>query len=264
MILIDTHCHLTHERLAARADLVVAEARAAGVALCITAASDVEDSRRAAALASRLEGVYASAGVHPHEAKDAPGDYLEQLEQIAHSAGKKCVAVGEMGLDYHYDFSPRDRQRQVFEEQLDLAARLGLPVIVHCREAAEDTLAILARAAGKLAGVIHSFTGDSVEVRRFLEQGWHIGFAGIITFKNAQANREAARLVPADRVLVETDAPYLSPEPVRKIFPNVPAHIVHTARLLAELRGVALEALAEQTTANARRLFNLGENLNLR
>lgn len=257
--LTDTHCHLTNDRLAARAQAVLEEARAAGVVACITAASDVADSRAAAELAGGLEGVYCSAGVHPHEAKDAQEGYVGQLEQIIRGAGKKCVAVGEIGLDYHYDFSPRDRQRQVFGEQLELAARLRLPVIVHCREAVEDTLAMLAGAAGRVAGVIHSFTGDSAEVRRFLDQGWHIGFAGILTFKTAQANREAASLVPAEKLLVETDAPYLSPEPVRKVFPNVPAHVLHTARLLAELRGVSLEVLAGQTTANACRLFGLGE-----
>jgi TatD DNase family protein len=255
--LIDTHCHLTHERLIPAAAAVLEQARAAGVVACLTAASDVEDSRKAATLASHMEGVWFAAGVHPHQAKEAAADYLAQLEEIIRGSSAKCAAVGEIGLDYHYEFSPRQTQKKVFAEQLELARQAQLPVIVHCREAVEDTLAILAPLAGQVAGVIHSFTGDSGEVGRFLDQGWHIGFAGIVTFKNAEANRAAARLVPADRILVETDAPYLSPQPVRKVFPNVPAHVVHTAHFLAELRGISSEMFAQQTTANARQLFKL-------
>ena len=257
--LIDTHCHLTSKRLAGRADALLAEARAAGVGACITIAGDVADARAAVDLARGREGLFCAAGVHPHEAKDAPPDYLAQLEEIIRAAGGRCVAVGEIGLDYHYDFSPRDRQRQVFQEQLELAGRLALPVAVHSREALEDTLAMLAPHSGRLSGVIHSFTGDTGELRPFLDQGWHIGFAGIVTFRNSDLNRAAARLVPAERLLVETDAPYLSPEPVRKVFPNVPANVVHIAKLLAELRGVSLEVLAGHTTANARRLFRLDQ-----
>lgn len=256
-MLIDSHCHLTHGKLLGRVEAVLAEARAAGVVACLSAASDVADARAAVGLARRHPAVFCSAGVHPHEAKNVAPHYLAQLERIVQAGGAKCVAVGEIGLDYHYDFSPRDAQRRVFAEQLDLAARLGKPVIIHTREAAEDTLDVLAPWAGRLAGVVHSFTGDAAEVRRFLDQGWRIGFAGIVTFRNSQANQAAARLVPADRLLVETDAPYLSPEPVRKSHPNTPANVVHTARFLAELRGERFEALCEQTTRNARALFAL-------
>ncbi len=255
--LIDTHCHLTNDRLDGQTDILLPQARAAGVIACLTAGTDVADSREAAALAQKYEGLYSAAGIHPHQAKEVALDYIARLEEVIGANPSKCVAVGEMGLDYHYEFSPRQDQRRVFTEQLEMAARLKLPAIIHSREALEDTLAILAAFAGRLSGVIHSFTGNEAEAKRFLDQGWHIGFAGIITFKRSEENRAAAKIVPPDRLLVETDAPYLSPEPVRKVFPNVPAHVVHTARLLAEVRGVPFEELAAQTTANARKLFGL-------
>ncbi len=223
----------------------------------VSAATEVADSRAALGLARRHASVYCSAGVHPHEAAEAGDAYLTQLEEIVAAGGGKCVAVGEIGLDYHYDYSPRDVQRRVFEAQLALAQRLGKPVIVHTREADADTLAVLAEWAGRLAGVVHSFTGGPDVAERLIQQGWHIGLSGIVTFRNADALRESARLVPADRLLVETDAPFLSPEPVRKVHPNVPAHVAHTARFLAQLRGEPYETLAQATTANARRLFGL-------
>jgi len=256
-MLIDSHCHLTSGRFKGRVDRILDQARRQGVGALVSAAADVADSAGALELARRHADVFCSAGVHPHEAKEVRPDYIGELREIVAGGAGKCVAVGEIGLDYHYEYSPREAQRRVFAEQLELAAELGKPVIIHTREAAGDTLAILAPFAGRLKGVIHSFTGDADEVRRLLDQGWLIGFAGIVTYRNAQANREAAKLVPTDRLLVETDAPYLSPEPVRKVFPNVPAHVMHTARFLAELRGERFEALAEQTTRNAIRLFGL-------
>jgi TatD DNase family protein len=255
--LIDSHCHLTNGKLANHLAEVLAQSRDVGVVAVLTAGTSVLDSTAALGMARRNEGVVFSVGVHPHEAKDVAADYLQQLKGLAATGGALCVAVGEIGLDYHYDFSPREAQRRVFTEQMDLAVELGKPVIVHTREAAADTLATLAPYAGRLRGVLHSFTGDATEVRAFLDQGWHIGFAGIVTFKNADANRDAAKLVPLDRLLVETDAPYLSPVPVRKVFPNTPAHVVHTARFLADLRGEPFEAFAGETTANAVDLFGL-------
>lgn len=257
MLLTDSHCHLTSGKLLPRADEVLAAARAAGVTTCITVASDVADARAALGLARRHEGVFCTAGIHPHEASAAAEHALAQLEEVLAAGGAKAVAVGEIGLDYHYDFSPRDAQRRWFEAQLDLAGRLGRPVIVHTREATEDTLAMLAPWAGRLAGVIHSFTGGPDEARRFLDQGWHVSFSGIVTFRNSPDNRAAAAIVPADRLLIETDSPYLSPEPVRKIHPNTPAHVAHVARCLADARGITADALADLTTANARRLFGL-------
>jgi TatD DNase family protein len=257
-MLIDSHCHLTSGRFKGRVQEIVEQARSEGVRAMVSAGADLADSAAAVELAKQHVDVFCSAGVHPHEAKDAPPEYIAQLRQIVATGADKCVAVGEIGLDYHYEYSPRQVQQRVFVEQLQLAGELGKPAIVHTREAAADTLAILAPFAGKLSAVIHSFTGDGDEVRRFLDQGWLIGFAGIVTYKNAGLNREAARLVPADRILAETDAPYLSPEPVRRVFPNVPAHVVHTVRFLAELRGESFEALAEHTTRNAVKLFGIG------
>jgi len=256
-MLIDTHCHLTHGKLAARVAELLPAARDAGVAAVVSAATDVADAKAACGLARRNASVFFSVGVHPHEAADAADGALDPLADIAAAGGAKCVAVGEIGLDYHYDYSPRPVQRRLFEAQLDLAERLGKPVIIHSREATSDTLAALQPFAGRLAGVMHSYSGDAEGVRQFLAQGWCIGFSGIVTFKKAGDVRAAAVLVPPDRLLVETDAPFLSPEPVRKIYPNRPDHVVHTARFLAELRGVPFETLAAETTANAKRLFAL-------
>ncbi len=256
-MLLDSHCHLTNGKLAGRVADILNEARAEGVGAFLTAASSVADSKAAVGLARRGEGVYCAVGVHPHEAEGVGDRYVEQLGEIIASGGDRCVAVGEIGLDYHYDFSPRDQQRRVFDEQLQLAARLGKPVIIHTREATEDALAALAPYAGTLRGVIHSYASGGDEVARFLGQGWYIGFSGIVTFKGAGNVREAAKIVPADRLLIETDAPYLSPVPVRKIFPNVPAHVAHTARFLADLRGVDFDTFAAETTANAAALFGL-------
>ncbi len=256
MRVVDTHCHLTHGRLRNQLAAVLAGAGEAGVAAMITATSGVADSAAAAALADRHEGVYCTAGVHPHDAKDVESDYLQRIAELA---GRACnVAIGEIGLDYHYDFSPRDDQRRVFAELLEVAARLDKPVVIHTREAFEDTMAILAD--GPVVGervVFHSYTGDDLEVRRVLEIGAQVGFSGIATFHSADGIRRAVALVPADRIFIETDAPFLSPEPVRKIKTNTPANVVHVCRRLADVRGVTPEALAEQTTANAIRFFGL-------
>jgi len=256
MKLVDTHCHLTHGRLRTQLEAVLSRAHDAGVAAMVCAASDVPDSAAAAALARQHAGVFFTAGVHPHDAKDAEAGYLERIEELAGADGN--VAVGEIGLDYHYDFSPRQVQRRVFAEQLALAARLAKPVVIHAREAIGETLAILSEAAlpgGRV--VFHSYTGDAAEVRRVLAGGAYVSFSGIATFNKADSIRRAAARVPDDRILVETDAPFLSPEPVRKIKVNEPAHVAHVARCLAAARGIDVEAFAEQTTANAVRFFGL-------
>ena len=231
-------------------------ARAAGVGAVICAAGDLVESRANLGLAHREKDVFALAGVHPHEAKDAQEGYLSQLEELA--ADARNVGIGEIGLDYHYDFSPRDAQRRVFGEQLDLARRLGKNVVVHTREAFEDTLALIA--ANGVEGrriVFHSFTENVAAARRALDLGATISFSGIVTFARSDELRQAALLVPADRMLVETDAPYLSPEPVRKMKTNEPANVLHVATFLAHLRGVAIDELARQTTENAKRFFDL-------
>ena len=255
-MLIDSHCHLAHGRLRPSLDAVLDRARAAGVAACICAAGNLRDSRDALGIARHEPDVFCMAGVHPHDAAEAPDDYLARIEQLA--ADGRNVAVGEIGLDYHYDYSPRADQRRVFAEQLALAARLAKAVVIHTREAFADTIAILAESG--LPGervVLHSFSGGPGEASRALNAGMTISFSGIATFAKAEDVRAAAALVPDDRVLVETDAPFLSPEPVRKVRTNEPAHVVHVARRLAEVRGTTLDAFAEQTTANAVRFFGL-------
>jgi len=254
--LIDTHCHLTHDRLRGQLEAVLDRARQAGVAALICAAGNLDESEAARKLAATNEDIFFLAGQHPHEAKDAPQEYLKRLEQLA--ADRKNVAVGEIGLDYHYDFSPRPIQRQVFAEQLELADRLAKPVVIHCREAFDETMDILRNAAIAADRVVfHSFTGPTDEIGRALDLGAMISFSGIVTFKKTADLREAARLVPADRLLIETDAPYLSPEPVRKIKTNEPAHVAHVAACLAEVRNVPVNQLVEQTAQNAIRFFSL-------
>ena len=256
MKVIDTHCHLTDRRLANQLDLALARAREAGVEKIICASSDVAESRAAADVAAGHQDVYFLAGVHPHEAKNAQAGYLDELAELAGRV--RNVAIGEIGLDYHSDFSPRDVQGRVFAEQLALAKRLGKPVAIHTREAFEDTLAILNEQASDWSRLVfHSFTGGPSEVSRLVERNCYVSLSGILTFKNAENIRAAAKLVPLDRLLVETDAPYLSPEPLRHIKTNEPAHMVHVLARLAEVLGRPADELAEAVWANTLRLFSL-------
>ncbi len=254
MELIDTHCHLTHGRLRPVLAAVLERSAAAGVGRLICAAADLEESRLALALSRKHAHIFCMAGLHPHDAKSAGEGYLEAIEGFCRA--DRNVALGEIGLDYHYDFSPRDVQRRVFAEQLDLAGRLGKPAVIHTREAFEDTLAIVGESRIDPSRLVfHSFTEGPAAARRVLDLGACISFSGIVTFKNAVELRESARLTPDERLLIETDAPFLSPEPVRKQKDNEPANVRHVAAFLSELRGDRLERLAEVTTANAVRVF---------
>lgn len=257
--MIDSHCHLTNPKFAADIDAVLARAREAGVASCVTIGTGVEDAQRARDLARRHAGaVFATAGLDPfssHASGDAFDDALAGLTHLLEGGG--YVAVGEIGLDYHYDLDPRPVQAERFERQLALAARLDLPVVIHVREAHDDMGAILASHPDN-RGVIHSFTGQPGDAERYLEIGWHLAFNGVITFKNADDLRAAARAAPRDKILVETDSPYLAPVPKRGARCE-PAFVAHTLRVLAGLRGEEVAALDAATTANARELFRLGE-----
>ncbi len=253
---IDTHCHLTNGRLKADLDGALARARDAGVVAIVCAAATMAEARAALGLANRHDHIYSLAGVHPHDAAETEEHYLRVLEDLL--AKDRCVALGEIGLDYHYNYSPPSDQRRVFAEQLALARRVGAKTVIHTREAFDDTLAILADAGMPGEDVIfHSFTEGPESAGRLVERGMTISFSGIVTFRKADALREAARIVPDEKLLVETDAPFLSPEPVRKMRTNEPANVAHVARCLAELRGVPADQLAEQTTANASRFFQL-------
>jgi TatD DNase family protein len=254
---IDTHCHLTHARLAPDTDDVVASARAAGLTACITIGTGVVDAERALALTLDEKGfVFCAAGIDPfsaHRAGDGFEGELRQLEDLLREGG--FCALGEIGLDYHYDLDPRPVQATRFEAQLDLSAALDLPVVIHVREAHADMLDILARHRD-CRGVIHSFTAGPAEAERYLELGWYLAFNGVLTYRNAEDVRSAARIATDDRLLVETDSPYLAPVPLRGKRCE-PSMIVHTAERLAEIRAVPVEEIRASTTANARRLFGL-------
>jgi TatD DNase family protein len=254
---IDTHCHLTHPKFLDDLDGVVARAHEAGVSACVTIGTGVEDARRAIDLAARFPGfVSACAGLDPFSAHaSGPGfdDAFQQMETL--HRGADLAAVGEIGLDYHYDLDPESVQASRFERQLDLAEALGRPVVIHVREAHDDMLAILA-AHPRQRGVIHSFTGGPREAERYLELGWLLGFNGVLTFKNADDVRRAAKAAPLDRILVETDAPYLAPVP-RRGQRCEPAFVASTLDALARVRGEPVHAVDEATTRNARELFGL-------
>ncbi len=261
MVLIDTHCHLTHSRLREQLQQVLDRARKAGVEVMICASADIAESSASLELAAEHVGIYATCGVHPHEAAKA----IEQGESFIDAlrpllAEPRCVALGEIGLDYHYDSSPRQQQRQAFEMQLGLASEISKPIVIHTREAFEDTLAIIASSGidGRRF-IFHSFTEGPAATQRVLEMGAAISFSGIVTFKNASDLQASARLVPGERLLVETDSPYLSPEPVRKMKTNEPANVAHVLRFLAHLRDQEPATLANQVLQNARRMFGLPE-----
>ena len=256
--MIDSHCHLAGEEFAPDLESVVSRARAAGVstALCILAAGDRQEAERAARVRQVWREVRFAAGVHPHQAGEFAGKVNDAREAVRRAAQEhRACAIGEIGLDYHYDFSPRDVQRQVFRTQIELALELQLPVIIHTREATEDTFEILRETgAGNLRGVFHCFTGDEAMARAALDINFYLSFAGIVTFPRADSIRAAARLAPADRVLAETDAPYLAPVPHRGKR-NEPAYVAEVVAKLAEVRGVAADELAAEVTRNFRSLF---------
>lgn len=254
-MLVDSHCHLDRLDLAAHggsldAALDAARARGVGQFLCIGVSAD--NAAAVKALAGRYDDVHCSVGVHPLDL--APGqppalDWL--LQELDHP---RVVAIGETGLDYHYEPEAAELQQQAFQLHLEAARITGKPVIVHTREARADTLALLREAALPQAGVLHCFTEDWDMARAALDIGFYISLSGIVTFRNAEALREVARQVPADRLLVETDSPYLAPVPHRGKA-NLPQYVREVAEFLAELRGVSYDMLAEQTTANFYRLF---------
>ena len=253
--LFDSHCHLEDERFAGQVDEVLARMQAAGVARCILAGSDLESSERIALLAGRYPNVYGVVGVHPHEVASFDGATLLRLEALLQKP--HIVGVGEIGLDYFYDFSPRDRQREVLGKQLDFAYEKHVPAVFHVRDAHGDMLEILRARRDRLpAGVLHCYTGSAESAREYLEMGFYISFSGSVTFKNAHHLQDAARCVPMDRLLVETDSPYLAPVPMRGR-QNEPAYVRYVAQMLADLREIPLEELIARTTANVERLYGI-------
>jgi TatD DNase family protein len=293
--LVDSHVHLDDPKFDADREAVIERALAAGVErmMAIGTGTGPPDLETAIRQAERYPFIFATVGVHPHDASKATPETFARLRQLA--AHPKVLAIGEIGLDYHYDFSPRDVQQSVFRKQLEIAAEAGKPVVIHSREAWADTMALLAlvlhhpqTSAGPLVslaedtksrtrgsgadegvrptcgsvgqalppaspGILHCFTGDAPQAREALDLGFHLAFGGVLTFPNAQTVREAARITPEDRLLLETDCPYLAPAPHRGQR-NEPAFVVEVARRLAEVRGCTLDEIAAQTTRNFERL----------
>jgi TatD DNase family protein len=274
MILIDSHCHIDGEQFDADRDEVVQRAQEAGVAAMLnigTGDPHSDDFRRAVAVAEKYENVYASVGVHPHDAKlydDAAETHLKELV----ASSRKVIAWGEIGLDYYYDHSPRDVQREVFIRQIRTARELDLPIIIHSRDADDETVEILTEECsgitenGKVktengrgafpGGIMHCFGGTAAMAEALMGIGFLISFAGNVTFKKADNLRDAALVVPLDRLLIETDCPFLTPVPFRGKR-NEPSHVVHTAQFLADFYGVAVEKVAEHTTRNFLDLFKI-------
>ncbi|HEY3354590.1 MAG TPA: TatD family hydrolase [Polyangia bacterium] len=255
--LIDSHCHLGMADFAADQDGVIARAQAAGVAelVCVGAGADLGLAEEALALARGRGFIHAVVGIHPHDAARMPADALARLEAL--TAEGEVVGLGETGLDFHYDLSPRDAQERVFRDFIRLARRVNLPLVIHIREAHERARAILREeGVGDAGGVIHCFTGSVDDARAYVELGFHLSFSGIITFRNADELRAACTWAPSDRVLVETDAPFLAPPPHRGRR-NEPAYVVEVARAVAAAQGLSFEDVARITTRNTRRLFGL-------
>lgn len=254
-MLIDTHCHLDFPDFAPELDAVVERARAASVGRMITICTRVNRFDSVKAVAERFDNVWCSVGTHPHNAHEEPD--IAAAEIAALSEHPKCVAIGEAGLDYHYDKSPRDVAAQVFRTHCAAARETGLPLVIHSRDADEDMARILREEMGKGAfkALLHCFTASRMLAETGLELGLTISFSGVVTFKNSQELRDIARDVPLERIIVETDAPYLAPIPWRGKR-NEPAFVASTARILAEVKGVSEADFAQATTANALRLFS--------
>ncbi len=256
MELIDTHCHLGFDELAGDVEAVVARSKAAGVTGWITVGTDTQQNRKAIELATRFDNMYAAIGIHPHDAKDATAETIAELKKLAQN--EKVVAIGETGLDFHYNYSPHQDQKRVFAQQLKIAAEFNLPVIVHCREAFDETMEVLEQSGSGVKRVVfHCFSGSAQQAKIVLDYGFHISFTGVVTFKNAEKTRDAAKIVPLDRLMLETDCPYMSPEPMRKQKINEPALMIHTASRLAELKAMDLDDFAEVVTATSEAFFSL-------
>jgi TatD DNase family protein len=256
--MIDSHCHLAGEEFAADLDAVVDRARAAGIThlVCILAAGNAAEAAQARLVQAAWPSARFAVGIHPHQAADWSGRIPKAIELVRQRVNAEAAcAIGEIGLDYHYDFAPREIQQELFTAQVQLARELELPVIIHTREATQDTFQILRTdGAGEVRGVFHCFTGDEAMARAAIDIDFYLSFAGILTFPRAVEIRQAARLVPSNRLLTETDSPYLAPVPLRGKR-NEPAHVVRVTEKLAEVRGEPLDLLARQLTENFEVLF---------
>jgi TatD DNase family protein len=250
--MIDTHCHLTDTRLESQIEFVLTRAKLAGVHRMITIGTDLEDDRNCVRVCQARENLRCAVGVHPGYVDEAVFEDLPQLREIA--AHASVVAIGEIGMDYFRGKANKQRQIDFLQYQLQLATEMGKPIVVHCREAVDDCLGVLADFPA-LKMVFHCFTGTVPEAKRILDAGYLLGFTGVITFKKSDELREVVKLTPMDRLLIETDAPYLTPEPMRKQKVNEPALVTYVAAKVAELKGISVAEVDAVTTANAGRLF---------
>ena len=255
-MLVDHHCHLDFPELAAMREGVLARAKAAGVGLLVTVSTRVKRFSEVVAIAEKYDEVYCTIGTHPHHAHEELDITAEHLARFAKH--KKVVAIGEAGLDYHYDLSPRAAQEQGFRTHIAAARATGLPLVIHARQADEDMANILEEemARGRFSAVLHCYTGGKDLARRGVALGLYVSFSGVLTFKKNDELRAVAASVPLDRLLVETDAPYLAPEPFRGRKPNEPSLVVHTAAALAKVKGIGQAELAQLTTHNFHRLYS--------
>ena len=250
--IFDTHAHYDDSRFDEDRDELLSSLSEKGVAHIVNCGCDLKSSLTTLALAEKYDFIYAAVGVHAHEAEEATDEDLQKIAELYKN--KRVVAVGEIGLDYHYDFSPRERQLEVFEAQLALANELELPVIIHDREAHEDTMKLLKKHRPK--GVVHCFSGSAEMAKEILKLGMYIGLGGAVTFKNAVKPVEVAKMLPLDRLLLETDAPYMTPVPFRGTRCDS-AHIAYTAEKIAEIKGIDVQELIDVCSENAKRLFGI-------
>ena len=254
-MLIDSHAHLDDDRFDKDRDELIKSLESNGISRVINPGADLPSSIKSVKLSEEYENIYAAVGVHPHSADEMDEGTIEVLRAFGNR--EKVVAIGEIGLDYHYDNSPRDIQRKWFQRQIKLANELNLPIIVHSREADQETFDIIkSQSDGNLTGVIHCYSGSVELMKEYIKLGYYISLGGPVTFKNAKMPKEVAKAVPIDRLLVETDSPYLTPEPHRGKR-NEPLFVRHVAAMIAELRGMNIEELARATSENTIRLFNL-------
>ena len=252
--IFDTHAHYDDERFSEDANILFSEFPSKGVSYIVNCATDICSCNKSQAFAEEFNYVYFAAGIHPHESESVNNNYLDDLKSFA--SNKKCVAIGEIGLDYHYDFSDRSAQLKVFEEQLILSKELNLPVIIHDREAHADTLNLLKKYRPE--GILHCFSGSVESAKEILDLGMYIGLGGAVTFKNAKKPVEVAKYVPDDRLLLETDCPYMTPVPFRGQR-NDSTYILYTAQFIASLRHTDTQTLLDMTAENAKRIFRISE-----
>jgi TatD DNase family protein len=256
MKLIDSHAHLTFKELAGSLDSVLQRSVAAGVTQCITIGTDAEQNRKVIAVIDEYENLFGSVGIHPHYASDVLTADIEEMKELAKH--KKIVAIGETGLDFHYDLSGHNDQKDLFKALLEIAAERKLPAIIHSREAFDETMETIDKFADKNTKIVfHCWGGTPGQTKIVLDKGFYISFTGVITFKNAQQARDAAKIVPIEKMMIETDCPYMSPEPFRKQKINEPALLIHTAQKIAELKQVSLENFADAVTRTTKQFFNL-------